>query len=492
MQFQGRSLRLFFILVALCFTAAGQKTQTVNLRPRIVAPAPGVPVVNVSVDRRRVPLGTQVTFSVTPAAIVTNPKYQVTLYFGDRDQQVLRTSVIGHFYPAAGTYTYSIVVKPSHEPLDPTVDDPPRVSLVVSPSSVEERHQVKFSALLSRNSPNLQYRFDYGDGTPSGWQSSAQAAHAYENAGRYFPFVDISDGKRQLGGSQKQSVTVTKPGSLTVYLTANPRSARLRQRVTFNARVSRFNSNTKYWFDFGDGSQPFGWQASPQTTYTYSQPGSYPAYVQVAQLIGGASLTATSNPVSVNVQRPTPTPSPRPSPQPSPRPTPNASPTPSPTPDASPAPTANTSPTPFGGTSPTPDGSPSPGPTTSPNPSDSPIGGNTTPSPTADPSASNSGLKGPAGLFGGANDWWKYSLILALILFLVYQATALLFAAQPVFTPFSDAGVAGIADAKGALPIDFQMVLNPNVTAGDYQVKTDAPSLITNPGGFGDRELLEI
>jgi hypothetical protein len=79
-----------------------------------------------------------------------------------------------------------------------------------------------------------------------------------------------------------------------------------------------------------------------------------------------------------------------------------------------------------------------------------------------------------------------------LILFLVYQATALLFAAQPVFTPFSDPGVAGISDAKGALPIDFQMVLNPNVTAGDYLVKTDAPNLVTNAGGLYDRETLEI
>jgi hypothetical protein len=91
-----------------------------------------------------------------------------------------------------------------------------------------------------------------------------------------------------------------------------------------------------------------------------------------------------------------------------------------------------------------------------------------------------------------SNDWWKYLLILALILFLVYQATALLVAAQPVFTAFSDPGVAGVTDAKGAVPLDFQMVLNPNVTAGDYLVRTDAPRLVTNAGGFDDRELLEI
>lgn len=83
-------------------------------------------------------------------------------------------------------------------------------------------------------------------------------------------------------------------------------------------------------------------------------------------------------------------------------------------------------------------------------------------------------------------------LILAVILFLVYQASALFFAAQPVFTPFSDPGVAGIADTKGTLPINFQWVLNPNVTAGDYTVKTDAPRLVTNAGALEDRETLEI
>ena len=283
-----------------------------------------------------------------------------------------------------------------------------RVSLVASPASVEEQRQVTFSAQVSRSVPNLQYRFNFGDGSqPSGWQSSAQAEHTYEKAGRYFPFVDIRDGNRQLGGSQKQSVAVTKPRSpsLSVSLIANRRSTRSRQPVTFSARVTPRSADTKYWFDFGDGSQPLGWQASSQATHTYSQPGSYPAYVQVSQLYSGANMTAMSSPVSVYVQRPTPTPGPGPSPQPSPRPTAYPSPTPSPSPNASPSPTANTSPTPVGGTSPTPDGSPSPGPTTSPNPGDSPAGGNASPSPTADTSQSSS----PS--YGRRTVWWPKRLV---------------------------------------------------------------------------------
>ena len=85
-----------------------------------------------------------------------------------------------------------------------------------------------------------------------------------------------------------------------------------------------------------------------------------------------------------------------------------------------------------------------------------------------------------------------YLLIAAVILFLIYQASGFLFAAQPTFAPFADHGVAAVAHEKGALPIDFQLVLDPNVSGGDYSVTTDQTRLVTNAAETEDRQVIEI
>jgi hypothetical protein len=85
-----------------------------------------------------------------------------------------------------------------------------------------------------------------------------------------------------------------------------------------------------------------------------------------------------------------------------------------------------------------------------------------------------------------------YLLIAALILFLIYQAAGFLFAAQPTFAPFADQGVAAVAHEKGALPIDFELVLDRNVSGGDYSVTTDQTRLVTNTPAPEDRQIFEI
>jgi hypothetical protein len=78
------------------------------------------------------------------------------------------------------------------------------------------------------------------------------------------------------------------------------------------------------------------------------------------------------------------------------------------------------------------------------------------------------------------------------LLLLLFKATGYLFAAKPTFAAFSDPGVAGIGNAKGVLPLDFQLVLNPNVSAGDYSVTSEAPQLVTNGERLEKRQMLEI
>ena len=62
---------------------------------------------------------------------------------------------------------------------------------------------------------------------------------------------------------------------------------------------------------------------------------------------------------------------------------------------------------------------------------------------------------------------------------------------KPTFTAFSDPGVATIGKQKN-LPLDFQLVLNPNIPAGDYSVTSEAPQLIMDRNKLADRQVLEI
>jgi hypothetical protein len=79
-----------------------------------------------------------------------------------------------------------------------------------------------------------------------------------------------------------------------------------------------------------------------------------------------------------------------------------------------------------------------------------------------------------------------------LLLFLVYKATGYLLAPKPTFAAFSDPGVAGVADEKGILPLDFQLVLNPNIAGGAYSVTTDEAKLVRNTDALETRQILEI
>lgn len=468
---QARFLLLLLCLVVLCEAVGSQQQPpTVNLRPSPVVSPPGTPQVRVRADKQRVPLGTQVTFTLSPASVVTD--YVVTLYFGDRQQQVMTSPQATHLYEAVGTYTYSVHVKPRQR-------CEPRVSLSASASSVPEREAVTFSAQLSGNCPNIQYRFVFGDGSSSNWQNSPGAQHSYATAGKYLAYVDISDGNSRIGGSPRKRIDVTrrKPvvdprNNVSVSLTAEPLSARPGKPVTFTAKASPSRADARYLFNFGDGRQT-SWQTDPQSTHTYRTLGTYRPYVQVSQFVNNQTMSATSAPALLRVgggPRPTPDSDPRPTP------TPGAGTSPSPTPVTSP--TASDSPTPSPG-----NGLPSPGPASTGTNGTTFVGSET---PSSSPAVT------PTSNDNASSDKWWYLLIAAVVLFLIYQAAGFLFATQPTFAPFADQGVAAVAHKKGAVPIDFELVLDRNVSGGDYSVTTDQVRLITNSPGTEDRQIIEI
>jgi hypothetical protein len=328
MQIQIRLLIGTVLAVGLYLPAAlGQQTGTgpgtVSVRPRVTASQPGVPSVQVKVDRHRVPLGEEVTFTLAPASGVWDSRFAVTFYFGDDStpERHQVPDVFRHKYGAAKTYTYSIDVKPivsstsTRSPTRPL----PTVKLIANPITVLTNSPVSFVAQLSRNYPNIQYRFVFADGAQTDWQDAPQASHSYANAKTYLAYVDIGEGNRgsakRIGGSPRQPIKVT--------VGPNPRPS-----------------------------------PSPRP-----------------------SPKPSPRPSAKPSPRPSPSPSPKPSPRPSPKPSPSPSPKPSPSLSPGPSPTPSGSPLPSPSASPTPSPSPSPSPSASVSGNGSPTA-TATPSPT--------------------------------------------------------------------------------------------------------------
>jgi PKD repeat protein len=522
--------------------ALKQSPGTVNVRPRVPAAQPGVPEVKVTVDRKRVPLGDEVTFTLMPASVVLNPRYTVTIYFGDGTSQRVRQTEIAYLYRATGTYTYSILVKSA----EPPAEDIPRVSLSANPTRVVTQGPVVFTAQLSQSYPNIRYRFVFGDRNQTDWQEKTETTHAYKSPGSYLAYVDIgamSTGSvKPLGGSVRQPIEVISPSPrpVSVTLSVNPRSVEVKQPATFVARVDSSEPNIRYRFDFGDRSGSTAWQVSPQTTHSYSVRGTYPARVDV-QVINSPSgrQIASSNPLSIEVKPATPAAvavdlivEPRSvlaglpvffrattasansstryrfnfgdgSPTTAWKETPQATHIYSLAGDY-PAfvEVGSSSNQPIQATAasgrkqvrvdpiiPSPLPTPSPSQTVSP-----PIASPETPSPTpeATPSTSGGGTSSPSATAspsdtptprptpngGGSSNNWWKYLLAALILFGVYQGWKALYAPRPTLVPNVDPGVSQLGSEGGPLAINFQMELNPNVTDGQVTVNTDGGSLI--------------
>jgi hypothetical protein len=555
-----------------------QSSYSVNVRPR-VAKTPGVPTVKVTPDRNRVPLGEWVTFTLTPASVVRNSRYGVTLYFGDGARQVMRQTEISHLYCKPGNYTYSILVESTEPPIaqKPTLTIP-GVKLSATPGSVEIDAPVDFEAQLSNDYPKIKYRFVFDDGSQTDWQDSPQTTHKYRSAGSYQAYVDVGLGNRgavkQVGGSQRQTIVVkdipvktiavdltanrvrlqvkdeveffarvdpsdanvryrfdfgdrsgstdwqTNPRIKHVYASAGTYAARVEVRLTkgrpgsptasskplsikvesvprpsvdlsvipvsippgvpvfFTATVDSANGNTRYRFNFGDGSRPTAWKETPQVTHIYSLAGDYPAFVEIGSASKGPiEVTAASGKKHVQVLPIVPTSPTTPTPS-NDKPTPTGG-TPTPLP-SSPTPLSgpSVSPSPTATESASPNASPSvtETPTPTPDGSGSPIMGAVTPivSPTLSPTVTPTP---PANGGGSLNNWWMY-LLAALILFGGYQGWKYFYAPLPTLVPNIDPGVSALGTEGGPLAINFQMELDPNVNDGNFTVDSKEGSFI--------------
>lgn len=423
------------------------------------APRPPIPRVFLSVAPNPTAAERPVTFSAQHANYYPGIKYRFV--FGDREQTGWQDQPqTTHSYAWTNTYQayvdigaeenglFKLLGHSAREPV--RVNDQQRdfVDLTASPTTVEAGRRVIFNARAISRDPNISYRFVFGDGSATGWQTNSQAIHEYASPNTYLTFVQIRASSltfsSQLISSARKPIQVLAPQSLAVDLQVAPTTTKTETLVTFTARVNSMDANIRYRFFYGDGSSS-GWLTTSSSSHKYSVARTYLAYVEAGRLNNNQriKLEGTSKPKQIAVTSFTP-------------------------PIPTPSPTLASSPTPSSG------GSPSPSPGSSPlsSPGSSPMS-----SPGVPPrSNTDPTLSGDRNTLD--QDWWKYLIIALLISFVGYWTYRFLFAPRPTFRPVPDAGGSGVDEATNPLAINSQILLRPDIADGLYRISTEEPNLV--------------
>jgi hypothetical protein len=336
----------------------------------------------------------------------------------------------------------------------------PRVTLSASPATVVAGRQVRLVAQLSSGYPNIRFRFDFGDGMQSAWQTSTVVTHTYQKPGSYLPFVDIGvatdGGVTRLGGSPRRPIQVTNAPLGPLELHISPVTPEIGRPVTFRVWTASNDPNIRYRFGFGDSSPVGVWQSSPQAMHVYTTGGTYSPYVEVGRLDNRGLRQQWSAGRAIVVTAPA---------------VKNRKPDSGPIRGGKETTVASQSST------------PPPGPE-APEPLESSV---STPSPiisvpATSPRDSSSSLEASdtsVALTDGGSDWWRYLLLglpLALLVFLVGKR---FFVPRPAIRTFADPGTGSVTDSTG-LVIDSQVVARPNVLQGEHLVSSDEDRLVKN------------
>src|SRR6185436_17651187 len=231
--------------------------------------------------------------------------------FGDGTSAGPQSSSVANHTYAAGSWTARVTVTDNQgaaatASASVTVSSTPAnqapvARLTASPSSGTAPLAVRLDASASSDADGsiVSYRFDFGDGTSAGPQSSSVANHTYA-AGSWTARVTVTD-NQGAAATASASVTVSStPGNQApvARLTASPSSgtAPLAVRLDASASSDADGSIVSYRFDFGDGTSA-GPQSSSVANHTYAA-GSWTARVTVTDNQGAAATASASVTVS--------------------------------------------------------------------------------------------------------------------------------------------------------------------------------------------------
>lgn len=275
------------------------------------------PVANAGPDRQ-VPTQQNVTFD---ASASTDADGQVTQYwwnFGDGEYtNWVTTATVPHAYAGSGTYEVRLWVKDNCGNMSA-----PDVAVVTasngnqspcanntSPSANagpdrEGSVNVPVSFTGSGYDPDgqiVQYKWGFGDGHYTPWQTTPSAQHTYVSAGQFTATLQVKDncGAESSLDASLVSITQSLPACFNNQAPTANAGPNLQGNVNVVLYFSGLNSSDpegqplQYKWNFGNGTET-SWVTSSSHPHTYTQPGTYTATLRVKDPCDAESAPSTT------------------------------------------------------------------------------------------------------------------------------------------------------------------------------------------------------
>ena len=248
------------------------------------------------------PLETTLSCTVTSGT----PDYNYSWDFGDGSPASYEQSP-QHTYNNANTYTATVTVTDAEaqtasasvqvyvmsDAIEPLV-----ISASAEPSSGVVPLITAFSCTVTSGTPDYNYSWDFGDGSPASYEQSPQ--HTYNNANTYTATVTVTDAEAQTASASVQVYVMSDAiEPLVVSASAEPSSGVVPLITAFSCTVTSGTPDYNYSWDFGDGS-PASYEQSPQ--HTYNNANTYTAIVSVSDAENQFETAEVTVTVSENTQ----------------------------------------------------------------------------------------------------------------------------------------------------------------------------------------------
>jgi hypothetical protein len=181
------------------------------------------------------------------------------------------------------------------------LDNLPVAKLKTDESMILKGGRINFDASESSDVEGgiSSYKFDYGDGTDSGWMGTPKVFKIYGKAGTYTATAMVKDLRDQESLASK-AVEIVVGERPTAKLEANGMLVKPGTKVTFDASKSNDADGTieEYMFVFQDGKDT-GWIPASSYSMVLEQPGEYLVTVKVRDNHGFESTNVANAKVVV-------------------------------------------------------------------------------------------------------------------------------------------------------------------------------------------------
>jgi PKD repeat protein len=179
-----------------------------------------------------------------------------------------------------------------------------RVELLVEGDPpFEPNRPIQFAALAEPWGQNLEYRYSFGDGPPTGWLGDSRFPHSYTNPGTYRVYVEVRTKPGLLAATDLWKSNIVrvqvaqKEAAISVNLETLERPPfKVGESLRFAARAEAAGLRLEYQFIFGDGRSS-AWMRENTVHYAYKAAGTYQAvvFVRGQSLEGQGAPSATIN-----------------------------------------------------------------------------------------------------------------------------------------------------------------------------------------------------